>query len=703
MSKNNERKIDFLLIKSVDELFKLYPKRVKNLLKNINLNYSGLEKVKEAILNQDLLSACQELIIYYRKNREDTWVNYPSLIDSQKLKVDHKKELDDIFNDIFILNNVKVKIPRLNKGNLDWNYIAPNQDIEFSYSLNRHSFLFTLYYEYRKTHDSIYAKKFNELIQDWLISNPKPAISKKSIQWRTPEVSFRILWVWTFCFFGFQNSDEFLSPTRILMLSAIHKHIEYCMKHLAKNSIRKIIELNAIITAAVLWPEFKKSDAWLEFSFKNMIPEITDGQIYPDGAQYELSHYYHYITIKNFEHFKFIVRRIGRELPKKFIRVLELMWNYYSYVIRPNGYGLLNNDSDLDNCRGMIMNAAKMYHREDWKFIASEKNITEKLNVLNGKAPLIPSVIYPWAGHAVLRNNWDNSTQWTFFDFGPYGTNHQHNDKLHISIFSHGRDLLVDSGRYNYKKDNWREYFAGTAGHNTIMIDNKNQNKYTQESTEEIDNKEYTIHKQFDFVRGTFNAGYHGIKDKISHVRTIIYMRDKYWIIFDSIYTPKPHNVNVLWHFHPDCIVKKEDNNPNCILTTNENIGNLRIKPIGDCNWEIKLIRGQQGPNIQGWYSRQYNIKEPSVCAIYTSSINISSHFVWLINTAKGKVPGFKAKIIISSEDIIGVDIKNEQFNHQIYVRQKGAEIIETPEGIEFDANCLITENKTRIIGASNR
>ena len=46
---------------------------------------------------------------------------------------------------------------------------------------------------------------------------------------------------------------------------------------------------------------------------------------------------------------------------------------------------------------------------------------------------------------------------------------------------------------------------------------------------------------------------------------------------------------------------------------------------------KIRLVGGEEEPEIQGWYSREYNEYEPNVTSIYTTEINSGSRFVWLL------------------------------------------------------------------------
>ena len=57
---------------------------------------------------------------------------------------------------------------------------------------------------------------------------------------------------------------------------------------------------------------------------------------------------------------------------------------------------------------------------------------------------------------------------------------------------------------------------------------------------------------------------------------------------------------------------------------------------------ELKFVKGQEKPEIQGWYSPEYNIYGPNTASIYQTKIETTTNLVWLLlpsekSDAKGK------------------------------------------------------------------
>lgn len=100
-----------------------------------------------------------------------------------------------------------------------------------------------------------------------------------------------------------------------------------------------------------------------------------------------------------------------------------------------------------------------------------------------------------------------------------WGTAHQHNDKLHLSIRAHGRDLLVDGGRFAYKEEVGQRFGEGYAhhscGHNVIIIDGQGQGSELEKTDRSLGKHRYVAREQFDYVRG--RVDFEEVEGKVVH------------------------------------------------------------------------------------------------------------------------------------------------------------------------------------------
>jgi len=352
-----------------------------------------------------------------------------------------------------------------------------------------------------------------------------------------------------------------------------------------------------------------------------------------------------------------LAHQANRSLPAEFRAAIERMHNYIAYSMEPNGYAPLNNDSNLDYVRDEVRSAADAFNRRDWLYIAA--------NGKDGDAPQgLPSVVFPWAGQAVMRSGWDADAHWAFFDAGPLGIGHWHYDKLHLSVSAFGRDILVDGGRYTYQAGPWRRYFVSSLSHNVVLVDGKGQVAYEKEATAPIEGA-YKIAPQCDFVRGDYTGGYEGIEGTSTHTRAVAYLRGQYFVVVDRIATDRPRTIQALWHFHPACTVTVDGNN---VESVDEERGNVRIVPVAAFPWRVEIVKGRGEPDIQGWWSREYNIKEPNVCAIYSSDIKQTTTFAWVIVPGTGRIPPIRAEMVKADDNAVTLRVSREGQSDQMLI-----------------------------------
>ena len=633
-------------IKSVEDVCNAYPDQMKTMLNQFNLDYKGMEKVKQAYDSGNIVEACTQLIEYYKNGNTAEYLRKVQPEKSNKTE----SLADTILKNVFVIQNVRGEVPVGKDGHRDWSYKGPNNDREWAWLSNRHSQIDHVFHVYLETGNPKYAKYIDLFLRDFIIkSMPYPGVKSSTSVWRGLEVSHREK-VWSRIFYGLLNS-EYLSPaTELLILSSLPDHAHYNRNFHGGNNWLTM-EISALATVATNFPEYKNSPEWLSYSIKTMTASMKD-QVYPDGVQTELTSHYHYVALANFMLFKDICDKANQSLPDFFNQTIENMWNYLAYSLRPNGCSPLNNDGDLDYNRDKIINIVSKYKREDWEYIAT--------NGESGSMPQKdPSFIFPWAGQLICRSGFDPDAHWSFFDIGPWGSGHQHKDKLHISISAFGRDLLVDAGRFAYTGEvakKFRGYAKGTQGHNTVMIDGKGQKEDIRVTDKPLSENHFKISSDFDYAWNSFNK-YYDLED-VKHTRALFYVRGNFWVVVDKIETNSPRKIETLWHWHPDCKVRKLANG---IVTTKNDKGNLEIIPVGDTAWEIEMVKGREKPEIQGWYSEEYNRYEPNVATIYSANINAGSIFVWLLVPFEKERPVMLAKIISENSKNIKLNVENQE------------------------------------------
>lgn len=68
-----------------------------------------------------------------------------------------------------------------------------------------------------------------------------------------------------------------------------------------------------------------------------------------------------------------------------------------------------------------------------------------------------------------------------FVDYGGHGDEHGHPDKLNIMLFAQGREWILDPGRITYSVPEYKTWARTTVAHNTVVIDERDQQPTTGE------------------------------------------------------------------------------------------------------------------------------------------------------------------------------------------------------------------------------
>lgn len=638
---------------SVEWICQKHPQRVTRLFASLDLDHKGMGPVKTAVEKADWSGACRALLSYYRESTSGQRLRREPVKPGKA--TDPKAE--NILRDVFTFHSLTAKVPRRKTGGLDWADFGPKDDVEWGTSLNRHTHLRTLLGGYFKTGNLDYVRCIDAHVRDWILSNPYSGdpyagkrtkrLPKPALQWYDLEPAHRVLH-WMEIFYALQKVEALTPATRILLLSSLPDHGHFLNNLKAKvTTNHSVVRMNGLAALAVGWPEFKDAPKWLQSSILRMT-RLVDIQVYPDGAYKELASDYHWGIRNELEVFSQRISQGRHKLPDSFVTTLEKMNNYAAFTIRPDGYGLLNNDSDRRNTQELLREAAKTYNRPDWLYIST--------NGREGKAPEgPPSVVFPWAGQMIMRSGWDSDAHWAFFDIGPWGTAHQHDDKLHLSIAAFGRDLLVDGGYYTYKKGAFRRFFCSSAAHNVILIDGYGQEPGPKAAAKALAQGSYAVTPAFDYARGSFTGGFRDVKGTAIHTRALVYLRGGFWVVVDRIVTDRPRTIQALWHYHPACAVTIEKGT---VTSGDPGQGNLRIMPVSDLSWKVNIVKGQTEPSIQGWWSEGYNMKKASPTAVYTTSIDTTATFAWVLVAARGAVPQASAQMTANNKDNVRIRVK---------------------------------------------
>ena len=491
-------------------------------LERLDLTRPGLEQVRAAIEAGDAAKAAAELKGYFQRREE------PFLITDRHSRPEPNASYDTGGAEKTLRREYAfVGKPATLTHEIDWN-ADPHKDVEWPIELNRHGTWVTLSRAYWHTHDEKYAEDLAYQVSDWLTKNPHVAAPQSGRwTWRTLECGIRLGGSWPEVFFRALDSEHFTPELVCAMLEGIWQQCDFLMRrHGGGNWL--ICEKSGLVTTGIVFPEFRDAETWLSSAWEVLTRELTS-QVYPDGAQGELTPHYHSATLSSFRRAYDIAQRNGVEPPAAYRDNMERMYEYLMYVVKPDGYIPMFNDSDHGNMRGWMRDGASRFDRQDMLFVATGGE--------EGTAPAGPSHWFAWAGQAIMRSGWTSEDIYLAMDVGPYGLGHQHEDKLTIDVWGQGQEMIVDPGRYTYAGGKWRPYFVSTASHSTLLVDGKGQNRRRTPRSKWVIKQplhnRWISNDDLDLAVGSYEDGY-GEADLI-HVREVLFVRPDYFVVSDLL------------------------------------------------------------------------------------------------------------------------------------------------------------------------
>lgn len=500
---------------------------------------------------------------------------------------------------------------------IDWAFdkpadagLAPNN--EWTWQLNRHAEWLALSRAYRDTGDEKYAREFVAQMTAWVRDCPLPetAGNVPRSAWRTIETGIRAAQVWPELWFRFLRSAAMTDEALLAFLGAYVDHARHLMAfHTTGNWLA--MEGNGLFHVGVLFPEFKDAANWRDTAAGWIYAEL-DNQVYPDGVQIELASGYHHVSLNNFLQVYRIARLNDVALPGDFLKRLEKMYDFDVYGATPTRRLPGVQDGGYFDVRAALRDAAQLFPgRPDFLWYGSDG--------IKGRPPADASHAFPYAGYFVQRSGWDPNARWLWFDGGPFGYGHQHEDKLQILLEAYGKSFLVDPGNYTYERSKWRSYFIDSPAHNVVLVDGEPQRRRGARSRMEYVVQQPLPHvwaagKDFDYVEATYDEAFGAsVGWGVQHTRAVLFIKPDFWVMMDRLTAVdgKEHAYEALFHF--DCPVRADALR---VFTQNPGEANLTVLARPDTGLAVRIVQGQQDP-VQGWLTKGIGAVRPAPVAIY--------------------------------------------------------------------------------------
>ena len=501
----------------------------------------------------------------------------------------------------------------------DWRAVDVDTDRERWIEWSKFYYGLDLAHAFAETGDPRFLHGWERLVTSWIAQvpadfGPTDALGRRLQNW----IYAANLFADAPAFRGFSAGVDDLLSARIA------SDADYLQANLTAERNHRTLELYALFITSLALPPSAREAERLRFAWhglqENLLTDFRD-----DGVHREHSTHYHMVVLRSFLGARENARRARLEIPTAYDAVLRRAVRFAMYCHRPDGSIPALSDSDVGQYADLLEAAALALDLADVLYVATLGR--------RGTPPAQACANFRDAGYFVQRSRFDAlrdspaAHRHLIFDCGALGDGgHGHYDCLSIDVWC-GRRLLVDPGRYTYDPSSeWRRWFKGTAAHNTVCVDGRDQTLYRPGKPKtrpvcRLLTRRSAAHLEVigaELVTDQYDA---------VHRRHVLFVADEYWIVVDQLDAPTPHEFDLRFHLAPgaqDATVL----DANVIMAPGVW---LLFEGPGACALE------------EGWISPEYGVKVPAPVVSRRARSLPNATFITAIvpavSSAAGQVP----------------------------------------------------------------
>jgi len=520
-------------------------------------------------------------------------------------------------------------------------------DIKYLWEPNRHLHLVTLAQAYHLSGEQRYLDGLRHQLESWLDQCPYLL----GPNWTSSlELAIRLInWSIAWQLIGGVSSPVFSGPEGVQFrerwLRSIYQHMHFIRGHFSRYSSANnhlIGELSGLFVGCVTWPFWPDTAKWQEMA-KDGLEREALRQNAADGVNWEQAISYQQFVLD----FLLLAGLAGRENDDEFTlpywRRIESMLEFIASVMDVNGNVPMIGDADDGYAvrlsqeaafcpyRSLLATGAVLFKRGDFRVKAGQLDDKTRwlLGAVSEKAyadtPAYSASLptrreFREGGYYILGSEFETPHELRMIaDAGPLGylsiAAHGHADALAFTISVGGHEILIDPGTYAYHtQKKWRNYFRGTAAHNTVTVDGENQSEiggnFLWLRKANVACELWETGSESDRFVGSHD-GYRRLDDPVVHRRELLLEKaSRRIVVTDTLDCAGQHRAECCWHFSEACEVWLEDK----VLHARNGDSMVRLR-MAEPALKFELHSGDEDPPC-GWVSRSFDVKIPTVTAV---------------------------------------------------------------------------------------
>ena len=517
-------------------------------------------------------------------------------------------------------------------------------DIKYLWELNRHLHLVTLAQAYALSGEARYGEVIRQHLESWFDACPY----RMGPNWSSAlEPAIRLVnWSVTWQLLGGADSPLFADAAgarlRSRWLESVYQHAHFVRGNLSRFSSANnhlIGEATGLFIAGLTWPCWPRLRAWTRTA-KAILEKQTRLQNAPDGVNREQAVAYQQFVLDLLLLTLLAGRANGQWFSVAYEARIEKMLEYLASIMDA-GHNLpmfgdaddglvvrLSQEKGFSNARSLLATGAILFgsgefklkagaldDKTRWLLGAEADALFEAQSIAQAGLPLRQA--FPEGGYYILGADFEGANEIRLVaDAGPLGYQsiaaHGHADALSFTLSVGGAEFLVDPGTYAYHTQGpWREYFRGTAAHNTVRVDGVDQSrpggKFMWLRKAAAGCSLWRASGERDLFEG-WHDGYTRLADPVLHRRGIrLEKHIRRVLIEDRLEMTGTHDVELFFHCSEQCRVVPDGEG--YALSRDGRTLTLWLPQVAGASSRIHY--GSTAP-ISGWISRRFDEKQPS-------------------------------------------------------------------------------------------
>lgn len=355
-------------------------------------------------------------------------------------------------------------------------------------------------------------------------------------------------------------------------------------------------EALALLLIGRNFPELGESARWAQLGADRLLL-MLDTTIDADGVEVENSPFYHVYVLGMVAETATWARKYEPRIAPAYQAAARKMLRYAAYVTQPDGSlpmlgatATTNVPAQDPAVYGPLRGTEPAF---DWVFTAGA----------SGRPPADGVALFPISGLYVLRAPLADAGKRTdqtmvTFDAGIYRTSHSHLDALSVTVFSAGSVVLPEAGLFTYDAGPDFDYFHGTRGHNTVLVDGVDQAADAA-----------VPGPSGNLPRGSWASGTSRLNAGVAHHRTVVVLAQDLVLVLDALVSGTPHDYAQLWHLPPNSRVRTLTGGT--LVADAAGQATLSVVQAKGSAVSSRTVTGATSP-MQGWTSNAYGFKTPS-------------------------------------------------------------------------------------------